>query len=56
MNKWELAHHFVMEELLQTGTMESPHAFNVAKRITQRLVDEGVITSTVENDLRGDVV
>jgi len=39
----------------ECSTIGGVVSFEAAKAITQRLVDEGIIQSTVENDLRGDV-
>jgi hypothetical protein len=55
MNKWELAHYHV-SDLLDAwlpGQREDNH--RLASALVQKLVDEGIIQSTVENDLRGDV-
>ena len=54
MNKWELAHHFVMETM-RDESKGIRTVSELAADIVQRLVDEGIIQSTVENDLRGDV-
>ena len=55
MNKWELTYALVLDVLGELQPTTRVQHTLIARTITQKLVDEGIIQSTVENDLRGDV-
>jgi hypothetical protein len=59
MNKYELTQHLVVEVLQQweapSDVEISARQHAIAHHVTQTLIKEGVIQSTIENDLSADV-